>query len=240
MLEKEIDLNGEEVTVHAIHGELENGVVYVTAVQVNRNDDVVQLDFDQKQNWKKVNDVLFNRLLETMFEGRETEETKADDEKVDIADPNYDEPLYVSPDTQVESILREIYNLFPCTTLMISKQLDIPQKTVSSAATTLKQDELVGVVDKRGQAQVLVPTHLGIKELYTIYGMPNVHKNIKTLPFDEEDADTGLDALYNDNEKDEKEEEKEESIDESDENENEETKTVDTKLSDVAEEESSG
>ena len=170
-----------EVEVHAVEGVLVDGNLKVSSVEaevLGRN--FHSLNEEISWNEEEVREAVRSAWMQNS-------------EWPDTLDPQWKEHRLVNPGTQEWNVLEYIEDNYPCKTRSINEELDYGDN-LKNVVYDLKEDNLITAVARDGNAHILVPTHLGLKELYLEGGLENV----------------GLDNLFNNNNSEEEDEEAEE------------------------------
>lgn len=161
-LEKTIEVNGEEVVITPETGELNGGNLRVDAVKIEMNGRTAPLRFNGYESWVEVEAAVAGYSVQKLIEIEES--------NIDTSDTDYTEPKVLREDTEKAKLLKALYHLAPCTNSQIRD--DGQFKNVSSKTSSLKDDGLVACVGWQDGSQVLVPTALGVKEIYTMWSIP--------------------------------------------------------------------
>lgn len=196
MIEHDLEYEELEYSIHIVEGQITEGTYFAEEIMVvdeseNPEDSrAVVFDLGSLVRIADIKSALIESAINKIFEL---------EDKIDTSNRDYTEPRFVSEGTNLAKVLQSVYNLFPCTNKMIRDQSGIDHD-VSGYVSDLKNDGLVACVGWHNRSQILVPTHIGMKEIYCLNETPNPYK---------EDTDKGgLEALFSETyPKDEEEEE---------------------------------
>lgn len=165
MLEKkELQLLDNTVTVSAKDGDISDGSVLVNAIGVEF-DEEMRIQLNEEVDWADVDaGTLEEELQDAIAEqvGVNWPETDGD---------NWEAPRTVSTDSNSWKVLKALAENAPCTSSELNEVIDIGY-SASSTVTTLKRKNLARTIGHNDDGlQVHVPTHVGFKELSTVYGV---------------------------------------------------------------------
>lgn len=162
-----------EHEIEPVSGTLEGGELIVSEVSINGR----QLALEEEKSWDDIEDV--NDLPDIIPSITD----------LDTCSKDYTDPMFITEGTIMHDVLRNICRMFPVTSGRLEEEIDIDH-TVTAYTSDLKDKNLVACIghdtDNRG-AELLVPTHVGMKEIYLIDGVPNNEKGLKNL-FDYEEG----------------------------------------------------
>lgn len=168
----------------------------VTEISLSKegSDQEITFEFDQETSLEEVNDRVSESALETIW--------NSDESLPDTSDPEWKEPRFVNEGTIKAETLNAVCEYYPCTSPFIEEQISA-DSGASAYISKMRKDGLVAYVGSRDGRQVIVPTHIGLKEWYCLNGMPPVDENGE-----------GLDALFKgeEQEQDNKEDKEKEAI----------------------------
>lgn len=184
---KTVSFGNEEYEIVPINGSLEDGEFYPSTVNVEG----IEIDVDGVI-WGEIEHYILGALIE-----------KLDDlQPVDTCDPDYTHAIFINGGTIKKDVLTAVYRLGTCTTSMLETELNL-EHSPSPYISKLKDDGLVACVGHVDNSQILVPTPVGVKELFCIEGTPNPYESDRKHFGKEEGGLTNL--INNSGEESEKE-----------------------------------
>lgn len=105
----------------------------------------------------------------------------------DTSDRSWDEPRLITPDTIKWDVLKYVAENYPCVTQSINDALGLDD-SASTYVSRLKDDKLLACIGYESRSQILVPTHVAMKELSTVGGV-----ELQQISTQEQ---AGLDTLF--------------------------------------------
>lgn len=176
-----------EYDIRILDGSIKGGAKYAEKVEISDGDlkRVAILSLEEEVHESEIKDHLLPGLVEKILHMEET---------VNTGDPDYTEPRFVNEGTNKAKILLSIYRMFPTTNELVAHYTDI--EGVSAYTSKLRDDNLVAYVGNENKSRVIVPTHVGMKEVYCLRGgIPDTKVSDRERGGKETDQ-TGLDGLF--------------------------------------------
>lgn len=168
-INKTVTIETEE-EVELIDGNVENGEVIAYRIKIRD----MFLDIDEGQKWNDIDEYIEN--IEDSIE----DEVEKSALEVDTYDRDYTVPRFVKEGTIEADILTKIVNLSPTTSRQLDERMEIDHST-SPYISDLKKKGLVAAIGVDNNSHVIVPTHVGIKEVYCMGDLELQNKGLKNL-----------------------------------------------------------
>jgi len=159
MPKRDVTLGLLEMEVEAMNGNLEDGVLQTEEVEVGvESTFLAELTGSVSFQSDYLEDALKEAVLPEDCYWPDT-----------LDNDNWEEPAYVGRDTKARAVLQYIITNPFCTTGDIQEEAS-NELDVRNIVYQLKKDNLVRPVGRAGSSHLLVPTHLGYKEHFVVYG----------------------------------------------------------------------
>lgn len=163
-IEDTIQLSNQELEIRCGDAEYKDGDVFLPYVEVINPNTEGSITFDEPISMGEVGDVLVEMALDEITTPEYHKEKYG---------TGYDGPHLVRKGTKVAQALVFIHENQPVTNEIISEELDL--KSVSNYTFKLRNRDLIEPVAVDDGYHVYVTTPLGVKEVYSLEGGPDIN-----------------------------------------------------------------
>lgn len=191
-LEKQIKVGGDEYTLRATDGKLEEGEFYITEVKListgKTDTEFNTFRFDSAVKWDNVG----GWLIATEMAGSYIDSLKESVgdrlfsvlEDAGVESSKYDSARHINEGTKRSSVLKAVVASSPSTRVEIEERLGENRDenpSIQSELTVLKERGLISIIWWEDRFAVYIPTALGYKEVACMWGTPRKEEAIEKI-----------------------------------------------------------
>jgi len=171
----EVEIGDITVSARPCDGSIGDGNVTVTSMYADIQDEQY-ITLEEEIPW----------TAEAIKESIRSTWMDEEDTWADTSDRSWTTTRVVNQGTIKWDILEYVQQKYPCTTAEIDEALGLDD-TASAYVSKMKQSHVLACIGYEERSQLIVPTHIGMKELQTVHGSGD------TL---QQPLNSGLDRLF--------------------------------------------